>query len=471
MDEFAGKVLNFIQKNSLLAKGDTVVVGFSGGADSTALLTVLWDLKEILGIRVLALHLNHGIRKEAGEDESFCEYFCSRRGIPFKAVTVDVPSLAKELKLTEEEAGRRARYEAFSKMLEENGGGYIAVAHHQNDVAETLLMNLSRGSGLRGGGSIRPKRDNVIRPLLCVERSEIEDYLESKGITYCTDKTNLESDHTRNFVRNEILPLFTDRVNARSVEHMARAAISFDKAEEFVRGYAKELFDKTVTKKGDAVSFDIRKIAGEAEIIRENLVLLCFEELVKNRKDIGAVHVESVLELMRSEEGTASVDLPYGLVAIRSYSILSLGKRENSDEESLEITPEIAMGQETTVDIPGLGRAQIALFPYEKAEEPPTETYTKWLDYDRILATCFRTRRPGDIIYIEQGGRLCKKELRKFLTDSKVPADQRDKMYLLADGDHILWVPGYRMSAAVKVSKDTKSILAIKITNGGNANG
>ncbi len=202
MDEFTGKILNFIRKNKMLTGPETVVVGFSGGADSTALLNVLWELKDILGIKLYALHLNHGIRSEASEDAEFCCKFCKEREIECRIVSANVPEMAKELKLTEEEAGRKARYEAFNQYAKELGAGYIAVAHHENDVAETLLMNLLRGTGLHGGSSIRPVRDNIIRPLLCVSRSDIEEYLGKRDISFCTDKTNLENTHTRNILRN-----------------------------------------------------------------------------------------------------------------------------------------------------------------------------------------------------------------------------------------------------------------------------
>jgi len=448
-----------------------VVTGFSGGADSTALLSVLWECKEILGIKVIAVHVNHGIRNEAGQDESFCKDFCKERRIPFIVRFIDIPSMAKKEKLTEEEAGRLARYQIFNEVLESEGGDFVAVAHHQNDVAETLLMNLSRGSGLKGGSSIRPKRDNIIRPLLCVSRKEIEDYLREKEISFCTDKTNLENDHTRNYVRNVIIPALSENVNQRSVEHLAKAARSFERAEEFISGYAKSLFESVATCKDRGVSFDVSTIAGEADIIKENFILLCFEKLVRNRKDIGAVHVESVLKLMERTKGTNYVNLPYGLVAVRSYSTLTIEKQGNSIDNSSEITFEIKEGTETMVDVPGLGTAKIALLPYDSTKEPPSETYTKWLDYDRIQAVSFRKRQPDDHIFIEQDGKLRKKELRKFFTDEKVPISDRESMYLLVDGNSVLWVPGYRIGAAVKVSKDTKRILRIIITNGGNANG
>ena len=184
MNGFENKVLNFIRKNDLLASNDKILVGFSGGADSTALITVLYELKKLLGIELCALHVNHGIREEAGEDASFTRDFCKERDIEYILVEENVPLYAKENKLTEEEAGRKIRYEAFETYAKRNGATKIAVAHHRNDAAETLLHNLMRGSGIHGAGAIRPKRDNVIRPLLCVTRQEIEDYLKEKELSY-----------------------------------------------------------------------------------------------------------------------------------------------------------------------------------------------------------------------------------------------------------------------------------------------
>ncbi len=455
----------------MLTGAETVVVGFSGGADSTALLNVLWELKELLGIKVVALHLNHGIRPEAGEDEEFCKSFCRERGIELRRAFVDVPEMAKELKLTEEEAGRKARYDAFNLYAKELGAKYIAVAHHQNDVAETLLMNLLRGSGLHGGSAIRPVRDNIIRPLLGVDRKEIEEYLAKRDISFCTDKTNLENGHTRNILRNTVIPALERDINAKSVEHIARAAVSFAKADEYIREKALKVFDKLVKKDGENLVFDRKELIKEPEIIRENVVLMCFENLVRGRKDISATHVEMVLGLMEETCGTSQVNLPYGLIAKRSYNKLSIGPEEKQALDYPQIPVEVSENTETVIEIPGFGMARIALFSYDKEKEPPRETYTKWFDYDKIETVVFRGKRPGDVILIEQEDGLHRKELRKYLTDAKVPSDQRDKLYVLADGEKILWVLGYRMGDNAKVSENTRSILAITITNGGNTNG
>ncbi len=471
MDRFTGKVLSFIRKNNMFSPGDTVVVGFSGGADSTALLQVLCDLRDVLKISSAAIHINHGIRQEAWQDEEFCRSFCSERDILFKAVTIDVPKMARDLKLTEEEAGRRARYEAFSDYAKELKAPVIAVAHHENDVAETLLLNLLRGCGLHGGAAIRPVRDNIVRPLLCVSRSEIEDYLKEKEISFCTDKTNAENEHTRNIIRNCVIPELEDKVNPASVEHLARAAISFDRADEFVRGYARKVFEDIVKCSDGRVELPVKELEKEADIVRENIVLMCFEHLVPNRKDLGAVHVDAVLGISGSVQGSASVNLPYGLTAQRNYENLIIGHLENRISDQDEIALRVSENEETEIEIPGLGMAQIKVFPHDKRKVVPTETYTKWFDYDRIQAVSFRQRRRGDIIRIDQGDQIRTKQVAKFMTDAKIPPDERDTMYLLADGAEILWIPGYRMGAAVKVSETTKRILSINIKTGGISNG
>ncbi|WP_158589517.1 tRNA lysidine(34) synthetase TilS [Butyrivibrio sp. CB08] len=448
-----------------------VVVGFSGGADSVALMEVLCDLKDLLKISIFPIHLNHMIRQEAGEDEEFCRAFCADKGVPFKSVSVDIPSMAKEKSLTEEEAGRYARYEAFESYADEVGASYIAVAHHQNDVAETLLMNLLRGSGLHGASAIRPVRGNVVRPLLGVTRQEIEEFLRKRDISFCIDKTNLEDIHTRNYLRNQIIPELEDRINDRAVEHLASAASSFDKADEFIRGYAKEIFQRIVSSAGDKLSVNRSDLLTEKEIIQENIVLMMFEELVRNRKDIGAVHVDAVLSLLHGTDGQTIADLPYGLVAKRTYDRLEIGKKGNPKESFEEVSVSLSQDEETEITVPVLGRVKMAVFPYNKVKEVPTETYTKWLDYGRIQEVSFRTRRGDDYICINTSDGNRKKPLSKFMTDVKIPKDERDEMVIVADGSHVLWVPGYRLSASCKVSEATKYILEIKIDDGGINNG
>ncbi len=455
----------------MLSPGERVLVGFSGGADSTALLELLYELKDVLKISLCAVHLNHGIRQEAAEDAFFAKKFCESRGIVFELIQRDIPGMARDNGLTEEEAGRIARYEAFESCARKNGASKIAVAHHINDVAETLLMNLARGSGLHGAGAIKPVRGNIIRPLLCVSRKDIEDYLSEKEITFCTDRTNFENDHTRNVVRNVIIPELEKSVNAEAAEHLSRAAASFQKADEYILEQAGKAFKRCVTIKGDELEIDCNSLRSEAEIIRENIILLCFENLVRNRKDITRVHVGDVLKLIERHDGTASVDLPYNLIALRSYDRLEIKKREKEKIRHPHTELIIKPGDKKIIKIPGLGAVEAAVFPYDEDTIPPIDRYTKWFDYDKIQGVIFRTREAGDRLAIDIDGKVASKSLSKYMADEKIPPKERDNLYVLADSGNIIWVVGHRISAAYKVTESTRNILEINILNGGYLHG
>jgi len=472
MNNFESKVLNFIRDNEMVEAGDKVIVGFSGGADSTALITVLFELKDILKIELIAAHVNHGIREEAGEDADFTRKFCEERGIRYHLLEEDVPQIAEDNRLSEEEAGRIVRYDFFSQLVRSEGAAKIAIAHHQNDVAETFLHNIFRGSGLRGGGGIRPVRDNIIRPLLCVTRDEIEDYLKEKEISFCTDATNLENIHTRNKLRNKVIPYVEKEINSSAVEHIYRATKDFAMAEDYIRDQAKKVFDNVSEKNNSRIELELKKLGLEPEIIKRYVILQCFEELTPNRKDITARHVDAVLTLIAGTDGSASLDLPYNIKAVRSYDKLSfLENIENNDGGNLDdqlVIKKLEIGQKFKLSIPRFGVATIDIMSYNGETSIPRDTYTKWFDCDRIQEVIFRHRKPDDYICIEQNGAVKKKKLSKFMTDEKIPVSERDDLWILADGDHCMWVPGYRISCSYKISDKTKKILAVAIDNGGN---
>ena len=211
------KVLDFITKNELLNNNDSVVLGVSGGADSICMLKILSDAQKRRDIALYVLHINHNIRgEEAKEDAEFVKRACTKFKVPHRVVSVDVPRLAEEQGLSLEEAGRIVRYEEFSKYAYEVGANKIAIAHNSNDNAETVLMNLARGTGIKGLSGIAPKRKmedakgntiEVIRPILCLTRKEIEEYLKENDIEYRNDSTNESTDYTRNKIRLEVMPL------------------------------------------------------------------------------------------------------------------------------------------------------------------------------------------------------------------------------------------------------------------------
>ena len=195
---FRQKVLSFMKKNHMTDRGDSVLAAVSGGADSVCLLLLLHEMAAELGIKVFAFHMNHGIRgAEADRDERFVMELCERLNIPLTVAHEKVEEYAAERGLSGEEAGRILRYHHLGETAEKYQCAKIAVAHHEDDDAETVLLNLFRGSGLAGLSGIRPVRENIIRPLLCVSRKEIEGYLNEQELSWCEDSTNRENDYTR----------------------------------------------------------------------------------------------------------------------------------------------------------------------------------------------------------------------------------------------------------------------------------
>ncbi len=476
MNLFEKKVLNFIRGNAMTEPGMTILVGFSGGADSTALLLSLYELRQLLEIEPVAVHVNHGIREDAGNDALFTKNFCESRGIKYFAREENVPELSRKWNMTEEEAGRKLRYDIFNRTAKETGAARIAVAHHQNDVAETLLLNLLRGTGLHGAGAIRPVRDNIIRPLLCVDRREIEDYLSEKKQDFCKDYTNDENYHTRNIVRNILIPEMERLINPASASHLCRAAEEFARADEYISRSAEDFFRKAVDVGKENVVINISELSEAPGIIKSQVILKTLEQVTPNRKDITASHVDAILKLMEDTRGSASVDLPYSLIADRSYDRMEIRKRSDfGDGEYAEYLIPRGLKPEDGLEItlPNIGVAHIKVMEYNGGKLFPSSPYAKWFDYDRIQEAIFRTRKASDFMLVEQGDGLCRKQIGKLMTDVKIPKSLRDKLYLLADGDNVIWIPGYRMSGAYKINQDTKTILEIKIDiyNGGNADG
>ena len=472
MNNFERRVYNFIKGKEMITPGAIVLVGLSGGADSTALLLVLQELKRLLQIELIAVHVNHGIRDEAGEDAEFARGLCDKLGTRFQLVEKNIPALSGEWKMTEEEAGRKARYEAFEEIAAQNDASYIAVAHHQNDVAETLLMNLLRGSGIHGAGGIRPVRGKIIRPLLCVSRKEIEDYLKEKHQDYCHDATNDENIHTRNIIRNILLPAMERDINAGAVSHLCRAAEEFAVVDDYIRRQTEAFFDRAVCFDEKETKLDLNIFRSLDDVFKPDLLLMCMEKLTPHRKDITFKHIEALLDLAKSSEGSATLDFPYNICAERKYDSLVIFRKDTKNSlksnEQYNIPQIMDVGDKMDIYLPNLGMAHIEILQYNGGKLFPTSAYTKWFDYDRIQGVVFRRRNPDDFIYVEMDKGLCRKKISKLMTDEKIPRDERDEMFLLANGSEVIWLPGYRMSGAYKISETTNKILAINIDNGGN---
>ena len=480
--------------NHLLEAGDRVVAGVSGGADSVCLLFLLCAFRENVPFSLRVVHVHHGIREEADEDAAYVEELCKGLKVPFFQVKVDVPKLARLEGLTEEEAGRKARYEAFRdfamKYREEEGGApigdrrqkpvKIALAHHMGDRAETLLFHLFRGSGLKGLGSIQPVRetkegDEIIRPLLCLTREEIEAYLAQKGVKYCQDRTNFEDEHARNRIRHHILPYAEEEICHGAVRHLNEAAQLLSETESYLQQQtekAREECVKAFAEGAEGYQISAEVFTAQPVLLQKRLVLELLNELSISHKDIGSVHVEAVLELFEGETGREK-HLPFGIVARREYSRVILEKRkpqnaERPDEKGgqvLEIPKESVLEGEKLTLAWGKQVFEFQRFPCEKVERIPENTYTKWFDYDKIKNTLsVRTRKSGDVILLRGGeGCMIRKTVKDYFVTEKIPRTAREELPLLTEGGQVLWIVGHRISEYYKVDAGTKTILQVEI--------
>ena len=242
------KIKAYVKKQNMLRKGDRIVVGVSGGADSVCLFHVLLELKEEFALELAVVHVNHGIREEAYNDEAYVEKLCAGHAIAFYPFRVDVPQLARKEHLSEEEAGRQVRYRAFAQVLEQVYGndGKIAVAHTQNDRAETVLCHLFRGTGLTGLSGIAPVREQIIRPLLCVRREGVEKYLTERGSAFWQDATNDTDVYTRNRIRHHILPYAEAEICREPVRHINQAAEQIYEALDYLNQKIAEAEEEVV---------------------------------------------------------------------------------------------------------------------------------------------------------------------------------------------------------------------------------
>ena len=448
------KVKAYVKKWHMLQKEDSVIAGISGGADSVCLLFMLLKLQKELGFALMAVHVNHGIRgAEAERDEAYVKRLCRQWNVRLKVYRENVPAYAKEHGMTEEEAGRDIRRSCFCKVLKEWGGTKIALAHHENDNVETLLWNLCRGTGIRGLGGIAPVNDVWIRPLLCVKRREIESYLKKRGISYCTDTTNADRRYMRNRIRMDVIPYLEDCVNTESVSHMGKTMERMYELEQYILEEVGQYKESCTGWKNGRRIIRQTEYTKIPKALRDNVLheILC--ETAGRRKDIEEVHVQMLRDLFTKQVGKR-IDLPYGVTAIRTYEGVRFEK--NIPEASYA-------GDENEL-------FSIRVFDREPGNVTfPEKIYTKWFDYDIIKNTVIiRHRIAGDSIVINRyGGR---KKLKQYFTDQKVPQEDRDKIWIAADGDEVLWIVGYRQSQKYQITEKTTKILEIQYY-GGEENG
>ena len=303
--ELQEKVLNTIVKNNLIQKGDKIVIGVSGGPDSMTLLNVINELKAKLGVKIYVAHVNHMIREEAKEEAEYVQNFCKKIGVECYIKNVDVKSKAQELKISTETAGRNLRYSFFEEVLEKTGANKIATAHTANDNAETVLMNLMRGSGVSGLKGIETKRDEkFIRPLIECTRKEIEEYCKEKKLEPKYDKTNMENIYTRNKIRNKLIPYIEKEFNPNIIETLNRMSNIVLVEEEYFAKIVENIFQEVkISEKQNSITLNLKKFNNLDNVIKSRLILYTINKLFGTTQGIEKIHIEDIIKLCQNNIG------------------------------------------------------------------------------------------------------------------------------------------------------------------------
>ncbi len=470
------RILEFVKEHRMLERGDRLVIGVSGGADSVCLLRLLHEFRRSYELELYAVHVNHGLRgEEAERDELFVQVLCEELDIPCRTVRLDIRSEAKCMHLSEEEAGREWRYRCFAEEAKKRGCNKVAVAHHMEDNAETLLFRMFRGTGIQGLAGIAPcspmpdgSAVRIIRPLLCVSRAEIEEYLQEREQSYCVDSTNADENYSRNRIRNSILPLATEYINAQTVRNLNTLAHHAGRAADYLQRQADALYERCARTEDARIVFSLQQ--EEEPVLLELALRKALYELAGKKRDISTVHVEALQRLCAGQVGSR-LNLPYGIVARKGYDCIELylADAQETEQKAFCEWPKLQEGEQTVVYLPDGGslwfmvkhRQEFGPDAYREIVKIAENDYTKCFDYDRIKDNIsVRTPKTTDFLCLYPDGRG--KPLKDYLVDAKVPFSKRSRLCLVAEGESVLWIPGLRTGEGHRVRPDTERILLIE---------
>jgi tRNA(Ile)-lysidine synthase len=467
----ASRVLDTIRRDALLDRGCRLVVALSGGSDSVALLRLLRELEVSgeLGVAA-AVHLNHGLRGDAGRDEEFCRALSAELGVAFRSGSADVRGRAAREGLSLEDAGRRSRYELFERVADELGAEAIATGHTRDDQAETFLLRLIRGAGPRGLAGIHPRSGRVVRPLLDIGRDELRAYLASLGQAFCEDATNEDVSIPRNRVRHELLPLLERRFSPGIRNVLAREAAIARHDEDRLHREAIDLADSIVLSSvrsgpdDTVVEVSARALADLPTALALRVARLALDKVSPGRF-MGFDHAERLLELARCPVGHGAASLP-GQHVVRRDDVLVLSRMPfrpflNSFCVPLSIPGEVVLESQgwaisaTSDGDSGYSQGTAA------GVRPGTDRLSAEVQGLSVPLTV-RSRRPGDR-FKPPGMQGQGKKLQDFLVDRKIARDRRDSLPLVVDrSNRIVWVVGEAVGRDFQVTEPSQGVIFLK---------
>lgn len=460
MKVLSEKVMAFIKENLMFDRGDKVIVAVSGGPDSTCLLYILNELKEELGITLLGAHVNHCLRgAEADKDEEYAKITCESLNIDFYSERVDINRISEEKNISCEMAGREVRYKFFKELMVKLNANKIALAHNANDQAETILMRIMRGTGIEGIVGIKPVRDRIyVRPILHLNRKEIEKYCEVNNINPRIDKSNLENIYARNKVRLDLIPYIEQNFNKDIIKTLNRLSHIAKMDNDYLEKVSDEEYKKHCDI-GEKMVIINKSAFTLHEAIISRIVRSALLSVSHSLYNFEKIHISNIIELQKHETGKTTM-LPQNIIVENCYGNMHIhmnikANEVNNNQYYLKVNEKnFIHSLNKVVKIEVKTKLQIT--------EIKRNDYTVYFDYDKTSGPItLRYRKQGDK-FIPLGMKGNKK-LKDLFIDLKIPKVKRNEIPLICFGDEIGWVVGYRVSEKFKVSKDTKNILQIRI--------
>ncbi|MDD4350906.1 MAG: tRNA lysidine(34) synthetase TilS [Clostridia bacterium] len=439
------QVYDFIISNKLIKPDEIIGVAVSGGRDSMALLHYLNSIKDKLDCQVLAVNIDHCIRENSANDSLFVHDYCEENNIRFYKFKVDALKLAHEQNLSTEQAARQARYGVFESLIQKGVVNKIALAHHTSDQAETILLNIFRGTGLAGAKGMEANRENkFVRPFLDTSREEIEKYIAHNQIPYVDDETNSQNDFTRNYLRNVVMPLLNKKFP--SIE---KNVINFGKICEQDENYINsQIHMGAITSLNQTSRIPLTYFNFAPSIINR-IVLKVLNKYSKNVGNIESKHVAQVCEFAKNSQNGALICLPNGIKVYKEYDFITVTLTANA---KLTAVHKFKKG---TTYLEGYG--SIIVKGSQKLGESDSKTH--YIDADTVPENAiWRFRTEGDTFAPFANGT---KKLKSYLIDKKIPQRLRDTIPVLAVENTILVVANVEISDKLKVTEDTKKIYKI----------
>ena len=460
-DTFLERVKNTIEKYQMLAVKDVVLVGVSGGPDSVALLNILFLLKEKYQLNLFVVHVNHMFRgMQAQREAEFVAELAESRGLGYRIFERDVPKLIREQGLSPQEAGHRVRKQIFQQLGLEIGAQKLALGHHAEDRAETVLLHIIQGTGLEGLAGMLPVSGWTIRPLAQTYKDEIINYCKENGLTFYLDPSNKKPVYLRNKIRLELLPYLKKELNPQIVESLVKLENIAAEDNRFLDELTEKLLPGFLisSQKGKLILSTV-KLNGEHLALQRRILRKVYNVMRPEEQGLSFNHVERLLELCQAAKGAKQLNLPKAIVVKKNYYYLEFLDEEVHSTEKTE-------GFIILWEIPG----RVELHKHFTFNAFYTSTkpivfkdfYQVTLDGDKIRSPLIiRQRKPGD--RIKPLGMEGTKKLKDIFIDQKIAKEVRDEVPIVCCGEEIIWLPGITMHNDYKVSSNTKCYLNLEL--------